>query len=180
MRNVVINVVWFQAIWFASVLGAAHQLLWPAVVLLLTFAVWQARPDVRQEGDLKLVASAILLGVLFDGALQYSGLLIYALPSPVSYLPPAWILMLWVGFALTLNHSLKWMQKPLWVAFVAGAIFGPGAYIAAEKLKAVEWTQAFIPTALILALAWGTAILVLSTLAKIWREQQDHNAATTI
>jgi len=62
---------------------------------------------------------------------------------------------MWVIFAMTLNHSLKWMQGRLVLSVIFGLFGGPLAYIAGEKLGAISVAS---PIALYL-LAAGWAII---------------------
>jgi hypothetical protein len=71
-----------------------------------------------------------------------------------AFIVPIWIIALWAGFATTLNRSLRWMRNKTLLAILFGAIGGPLAYIAAEKLGAVTLTN----TSLVV-LSFGWAIL---------------------
>ena len=42
-----------------------------------------------------------------------------------------------MGFAITINSSLSWLKKKLNLSILFGAIGGPLAYLAGEKLGAV-------------------------------------------
>lgn len=169
--NKIINALLFQGVWFSTVLGAAYGVLWPSLFLLIGFCAWQSLPSVRMPGDLRLVAVALILGLVFDGSMDRFGLLQYAEPSVSTLLPPLWILQMWVGFALTLNHSLDWLLRNGWVAVVAGAIAGPLAYFSAERLGAVTWSGDIAWVAAILAVGWGASTWLLWVLSVRWREQ---------
>ena len=63
---------------------------------------------------------------------------------------------LWMLFATTLNLSLAWLKRHLFVAVLFGAIGGPLAYLGGEKLGALNFES---PTAGLIALAIGWALL---------------------
>ena len=150
-----INFVAFQAGWFACVLGAAHDMaaagsLCAAVIVAAHIAL-VARPLT----ELRLVAIALLIGVLWDSALVMSGWLDFRGGFLLPRMAPHWILALWALFAITLNHSLAWLHGRLPVAALLGAIAGPMAYWGGVKLGAVTIIE---PLHASLALAAGWAI----------------------
>ena len=65
---------------------------------------------------------------------------------------PSWILALWLGFALTVNHSLGWLQEKPWLAALLAALFAPVSYLAGERLGAV--TVANPSGLLLVSVAW--------------------------
>ena len=71
-----------------------------------------------------------------------------------------WMVVLWTAFAATLRHSLHWTRRRYVLSVVAGAVFGPLAYVAGEKLGAIALAT---PPAgwLAVAGAWGIAMPLL-------------------
>jgi len=161
--NNLVNFIASQLLWLASVAGASNgaPLLGPAV--FLAFAAYQLSPRRRARGDAALMLLALPLGLLVDSAMAASGLVRYAAPVPVAWLSPVWILTLWMGFALTFNHSLaRVMQRPAWaVAF--GAVGGPLSYWVAQRAwGAVEFAEPLWPALLVLGALWGAAMWLLA------------------
>jgi len=71
---------------------------------------------------------------------------------------------LWALFSSTLNVSLRWMRGRTALAIVFGAIGGPLAYLAGEKLGAMQLVAQ--PHALLaLASGWAMAMFWLSRFA---------------
>jgi Protein of unknown function (DUF2878) len=159
------NILGYQAVWFLAVYGAGAGRVWPALVAAALFALWQLAVSAERGSDLRLTGLALALGMLVDGALARSGLLAYASAAPA--LPPGgaplWILALWICFALTLNHSLRWLRGRLIPAVLAGAIGGPLAYLAAARLNAVSFTSPAWQPLAGLALGWAVALALLSS-----------------
>ncbi|MCG8433892.1 MAG: DUF2878 domain-containing protein, partial [Gammaproteobacteria bacterium] len=91
---------------------------------------------------------------------------------PHAGVAPLWILMLWAGFSLTLNHSLAWLQKHYFLAALFAAIASPLSYLAGEKLGAVTFTADIAVTATAVSVAWAAALPALLFLAKRWLNQQ--------
>jgi hypothetical protein len=159
------NLLGYQAAWFVAVGFAARGLAWPGIVACLGFAAitWWHSP--LRRSDLRLVAVALACGLLMDGLLAGSGMLAYAAPLPA--LPaPAWIVALWVAFAMTLQHSLQWVLARPALAVAFGVIGGPLAYWGASRgFDAVVFSMP-VPATLVLALGWGGAMALLAATAR--------------
>lgn len=50
---------------------------------------------------------------------------------------PIWILMLWAGVALTVNHSLAWFKRYPFCGATLAAVAAPLCYLGGERLDAV-------------------------------------------
>jgi hypothetical protein len=164
------NIIGYQVVWFLAVYGAGAGRTWPALVAALLFALWQLAVSQERAADLRLIGMALALGMLIDGALARSGLLSYASAAPA--LPPRgaplWILALWIAFALTLNHSLRWLRGRLAPAVLTGVVGGPLAYLAAARLSgAVSFATPAWQALTALALGWGVALALLTARARV-------------
>jgi hypothetical protein len=162
--NLFANFLLFQLAWFACVLGAANGHPWvgPAVVAGLVVLHLRFVPEPRAESML-LVAAAVI-GTAFDSLLVSTGWLAYPSGQWVEYMAPYWIIAMWVGFATTLNVSLNWLKHRPAMAAGFGAIGGPLAYLAGEKLGGVIFTSS--AAALVaLAIGWGLIMPLLMALA---------------
>lgn len=165
--NLVLNALLFQGVWFATVAGAGAGYWWTGLPVLLAFAIWQLRTSRWPRADLALVGIGIVLGLLIDTALIGGGWLRFATPLPWAWLAPIWIIVLWAGFALTLNHSLAFLKGHFWWAVVFGALGGPLAYIGASRLfSAVQFAAPITEVALALGIAWAVATPVLMWLSQ--------------
>ncbi len=166
MKNLV-NFVAFQAVWFAAVVGASHGLWWPGPIAATLFGIAHMLSPARVAGDGLLIVVALGLGSVIDSAFAFSGVLTYAAPFPSAQLAPLWILALWVGFALTLNHSLAYLAHRPVVATIAGAVVGPISYWSAGRaFDAVTLADPFWRSVIALSFGWGLAMLVLSVFAR--------------
>lgn len=163
------NLLGYQASWFAAVIGAGRGLWWPGVAAALAFVAWQSAIAVDRRRMFAVLAIALLVGAIIDGALAYGGLLRYAAPMPS--LPaggaPPWILGLWLAFAATLQRSLAFLQRRPWLAAAFGAIGAPLAYLgAAHGWQAVVFVAPSWQALLALAGAWALALPLLATIAR--------------
>lgn len=166
------NLIGYQLVWFCAVIGAGRGMAWPGVVAALLFALWQIGISDRRGAQMKLVGIALLCGLLIDGGLGAGGRVQYAVAWPAAWLAPAWILALWVAFALTLDRSLAFLQGRPWLAALLGATGGPLAYLGAQEgFDAVLLAPPGAALAW-LALAWGLALPLLAQLAQRWTQPQ--------
>lgn len=160
------NLLGYQAVWFAAVLGAARGRTWPAPVAVALFALVHFSLPGRRAADARLLLCALSAGVLMDGGLAASGWLAYAAASPPW--PPLWILAIWAAFALTLNHSLVYLQTHPLATALLGAIGGPLAYLGAQRLQAVVFVAPDWRAIAALSLAWALALPALTQCARRW------------
>lgn len=167
--NLWLNFLGYEAVWFAAVVGAAHDLAWPGVLAFVLFACWQCGVSRQRRTELKLMLLAVICGLVIDGSLAASGLVSYAVPH-LSWPPggaPLWILALWGAFALTLMHCLRYLQKNLAVAALLGAVGGPVTYWCAGRAWGVVRFSAPTWHALAaLAVGWAVAMVLLAGLAR--------------
>jgi hypothetical protein len=150
------NFLAFQIGWFACVLGGAHDLPWVGTGIALVIVAWHLTRAARPKQELLLVLSAAAIGALFDTLLVWLGWFTYSSGTLIAGTAPHWMVALWMLFATTLNLSLAWLKRRLFVAVLFGAIGGPLAYLGGEKLGALNFAS---PTAGLIALAIGWALL---------------------
>ncbi len=160
------NLVGYQLVWFAAVMGAGRGWAWAGVVAFVLFAATQWPVATRRRLTLQVMLAAVGCGVLLDGALAASGWAMYAAPWPSTSLAPVWILAMWAAFALTLDVSLAWLQRHRAVAAVIGAVGGPLAYLGAGRgFDAITFVQP-VPALVLLAVGWGIALPLLLSLLR--------------
>lgn len=103
------------------------------------------------------VLSIILVGIAVDFLLTAFNLIDFA----QGQLMPAWLMLLWVLFALTFFAGYRWLNKlPVIVSVILGGIFGPLAYWAASKISSVEILSPVLFSS-ISAIFWSLLFLVL-------------------
>ena len=172
LSRALVNLLGFQAAWFACVGGAGRG--WPTLgpfVVALWLALHVARLDGRggrgaggraaeRSRELKLLASAVMLGCALDGTLALGGVIAFPAHAGPAVPTTPWMAALWAAFAATLRHSLDWARRRYALGAVAGALIGPLAYAAGEALGAI--TVAPPPFGwLMVAAEWALAIPLL-------------------
>ena len=169
---VITQIILLNVLWFASVLGAANGLLMPAVVatslLLAVIFIYQG----FDSQDAKIIGISVLMGLLIDGFLSSSGWLVYAMHGhQVSFLPPVWIMLLWVGFGATIKTGMSWMFASPLLGSVFMLIGAPLSYYSASRLGGVELLQLW-PVMITIGISWLVYFLIL-TLITNQTEQRD-------
>lgn len=161
----IINFVAFQVCWLACVWGAANGWWWLGPLAVLAFGAWQLNKTHVRDSDLRLVGIAALLGFLVDSGFILAGLVEYASPTPWTDLAPVWIIAMWIGFALTLNHSMDWLAGKPWLAAGLGAIGGPMAYYVGGMVWGAMTFEAPLVLVLVaIGVVWAAVTPVLMAL----------------
>lgn len=164
--------VGYEAAWLAAVIGAGDGLWWPGVLATALFAAWRFAASPQRRVEARLVGTALALGIVFDAALVWMGLVRYAAARPWPAVP-AWMAALWVAFALTIVPLFGYLHARPWLAALLGAVGGPLAYLGAAR----GWGAVALPSPAwhalaVLAIGWGIALPLLCSLARRWRNTQ--------
>lgn len=158
----------YQVVWLITVASAGHNHVAPGLLAVAVFAAWRLRISACRSIELRLSAVALALGVLLEGGLTRGGMLIYAAAGNGGGLP-AWILALWLAFALTIVPLFGYLQTRPWLAAALGGIAGPLAYLgAARGWHAVRFVPPAWHALLWLGIGWGVALPLLCGLARYW------------
>lgn len=131
-----LNLLAFQAGWFATVLGGANGLPWLGPVAVLAAIGLHLMLAAQRPVELRLLLVAFSLGLVFENALLHVGLIAYA-DDPAWV--PVWMLALWPLFATTPNRALAWFRPRLGLAALAGALAGPLLLVVARHGEGRGW-----------------------------------------
>ena len=97
----------------------------------------------------------------------------------IDALPTAWLLTMWAQFATTFRHSLRTViSRPPQAAFF-GAIGGPIAFLAGERLGAVTLLEPLMHGLLRLSISWALALVVFSAVVRRVAPERDAPRSTT-
>jgi len=154
--------------WFACVLGAAWDVHWIGVVIVLLLGVIHVFVVGKERllPAILLCLASLMVGFVLDTALIAVGAYEpnrWLMPTPIT---TVWLLMLWVSFSLSVNESLKWLQNHLFVAAILGSVFGPLAYLAAARLGAVQLAAPVSSSLVQVGAAWVVAMPLMSLIGK--------------
>ena len=107
---ILINILSIYTYWVACYWGAANNsfYLGPAIAILYFIFHFLVISEKRKE--FKFLAYCLVVGFFFESILYYSGLIKYnGLLIQKYSIVPFWVLILWMGFSLTMFHSFKWI-----------------------------------------------------------------------
>jgi hypothetical protein len=161
-----LNYVAYQIGWLAAIVGAAsgHGTGGASLAFALTGGHVMLARDRR--GELALVLAALAAGVVVESGQIASGTYRVLADAPAGVLPPLWLLALWAQFATTFRFSLRRVMTRPWSAMLFGAVGGPIAFLAGERLGAVELAVPLGPALARLVVAWGLALAWLAWLTR--------------
>ena len=166
----------YELVWLAAVIGAGHGLVWPGVAAVGLFAGWRVMISPCRRIELQLIAVTVSLALALEGLWVTAGLLVYSAPWPLPN-APAWLMGLWVAFALTLVPLFGPLHRRPAMAALLGAVGGPLAYLGAARGHALEFSPPVWRGLLALALGWAIALPSLTGLAGRWLRASADGAA---
>ncbi|WP_163340491.1 DUF2878 domain-containing protein [Desulfopila sp. IMCC35008] len=145
--KLVINALVYQAVWFLAILWGNTGALFGCILILILLATSE-----QKIADIRMIGFLIFLGLLVDGTLQQVGFFSFSNPGlPI----PFWLLVIWVGLAMTIHHSLSWLKHNLPLAAIFGGLGGPAAYWAGTRLGAASFNWSLSVSLCILAVIWA-------------------------
>ena len=162
----IVNYEAYQAGWFAAVVGAAlgHGDVGAALAAaLIGLHLYLARERGR---ELALLALATCTGLAVETWQLQAGTYRTLSGAAPAGLPPAWLLALWAQFATTFRYSGRAVLARPATAMLFGALGGPLAFLAGERLGAVALTTPLWPGLVRLAVGWTAALALFSWVAR--------------
>ncbi|WP_417614769.1 DUF2878 domain-containing protein [Oceanisphaera sp.] len=149
----------FEGFWLLAVAGQNQWVLLTALLLVLHFVFTPSR-----RADIGVLWLA-LAGMTIDLMLTVTGVFFFDHW-------PLWLGVLWIGFVLTLGHSLRWMRRlPAWLLMMVGALAGTTSYLTGWQLGAVTLPLGLWPSVLVLASLWSALLPILVRLDQHLRSE---------
>lgn len=157
-----LNYLFYQAGWFACVLGAAAGRPWSGFLVAAALVGAHLWLSADRPRDLRRIAIALATGSTVEivqiaaGTYQFTSGTVYAA------LPPPWLLIMWAQMATTFDFSLRPIVRRPVAAIGFGALGGPLAFLAGERLGAVTLQRPLAPGLILLSVTWAAALGVLA------------------
>jgi len=149
MKKIILNLLIFQVGWLVCVLGGnVYALIYTP--LALAFHHWFV---LSRASEWPVVAMITATGCLWDALMAFSGVINYDNTDLLGL--PIWLICLWVLFATTFHHSLRWLASHLWLAAIFAAVFGPFSYWAGSQMSDANIGLPLISSLLIIAAGWS-------------------------
>lgn len=162
-----LNLVGFQACWFALVLLAAAGHPWLGMAVLAVAVAWNLYAASAPARELQLLGAALLLGLAGETALHWAAVTGYPPQAWTGEPVPVWMVGLWINFATTLHVSLAWLRGRLVMATLAGAVAGPLSYFGGQRLGAITLHPEPLIWIVGIGLLWAVATPLLVWAAEV-------------
>jgi hypothetical protein len=160
MKQKLLNFVFFQAGWLAVVLLGAGNFHWLGLLVVAAVVTWHLLTSPSPQAEAQLVLIALGIGLVWENLLTLAGIVVYPFGQLAGGFAPVWIIAMWAMLATTLNLSLRWLHGRFLLASVFGAIGGPLAFLAGERLGAVVFPDTMLAM-LVLGAGWGVLFTLL-------------------
>ncbi len=168
---VIVNFVAFQVIWLMCVFGAAYGYPWlgpVAVTAWLLVHLKIHRAIARQE--LLLAAFCALLGYSLDSVLVVLEIIRFPAVAQLGYPSSLWMVALWINLAMTIRHSLDWLNNHyVWISLFGG-FGGALAYWAGVRIGAIQMSDLSIGLIMVFSV-WFFALPLIYVMSN-WLQQR--------
>lgn len=139
--NIVINIILFQSAWFATVISVANSLESLAITSVLAVLGLHLYLVKDKSREVLLILIVGLIGFFVDSSLIIGNVFSASGTLGVENFAPVWLIMLWMLFAITINHSLAWLKENYTLAGVLGATFAPVAYYVGSNFEVLTFSK---------------------------------------
>ena len=161
-HTLLINYALYQIGWFACVLGGAWHRPWTGFLIAALMIGVHLALSVERALEARLIVLAIGVGAMVEMFQIASGTYHFTSGTIINAVPPLWLLAMWAQFATTFRFSLRSVIARPASAAVFGAIGGPIAFLAGERLGAVILLPPLSLGLLRLSVSWAIALVLFS------------------
>jgi hypothetical protein len=169
-----INIIGFQATWWACLLSASAGIAWVGILVMLMVLAIHLTLSSDRARETFIVLTAGATGYAADALATLVGVLEFGTHA-FAFLPaPLWIAALWLAFATTLKVTFGWFAERPMMGILLGAISGPLSYLAGSAFGVLSLPLGVI-SLLVLAASWGILVPVLIG----WSARQSRSATKT-
>ena len=158
----IIRLFGFQLVWLACAVGAARGHSWPGILAAVLLLGFHFAVAIHRHRAVRHVLAAGAFGLVAENLLVSAGLIQYMAQGPIAGMAPAWIITLWLAFAVTVDPVRALLgPHPLVKAALLGSMVGPLSYLAGERLGALAFPKPAWPSLAAIAVIWGFALPAL-------------------
>lgn len=147
-----LNFIIFNFAWFTLIFTANTY-----VYIVLLVVLGQYLVVSNKVAEAKLILTVSLIGISVDSLLMHSG--VFTFPQNGTFIP-LWLMVIWIAFASTLNHSLSFLSHRPYLQFFCGLIFPPLNYLTGHSFGAVAFTYSTSTTFIILSVIWAPLLML--------------------
>ena len=165
MTITLLNYAQYQIGWLIIVISASWAQPWLGMALALTLVCGHILLCRTRGVEFTLVILTGSIGLLVDSVNAMLGVLSFS-TGTVDFMPcPPWIVVMWMQFATTFRHCLRWLVGRPGLTALCGAVGGPLAYVLGTQFGVVSMGPPMILSLGILALVWAITLPLLMWLA---------------
>ena len=99
-----------------------------------------------------MMGTLLGVGLIIDGTLNLIGFFSF---NRAGFPIPFWLMVIWIGLATLVHHSLAWLKGRTGLCALFGALGGPMAYWGGIRMGAAAFNWELLPSLLLLAVVWG-------------------------
>ena len=154
-----LNLVFFQVLWFACVVGTGGMGWAFAAPLALLPLIALSAFSPHRRLDWQIAAICVGFGMVIDNIWVAAGILAYDHGNYAPY----WIGVLWLGLGLTINHSMSWFRDRRVLGPLIVGAFAPVTYFTGQRFDAVAVEATY--SLVLISVSWALLFVVLSSMA---------------
>ena len=159
--RIVINILAYDAAWLGATLAAAAGQGMLAALACVAAVALHIVLSSHRRAECRLLVIAALVGLLGEALLLATGMAHYTAPGPIVWLPPLWLVCLWMAFATLLNVSLTWLRGSWALAALVGFVSGPIAYYGGHRLGGMVLHEPLWQSLSAVGMLWAIALPLL-------------------
>ena len=158
MKNL-INFVLFQVGWFVTVISVSNQMEYIAIFSVLGVLAAHLYLIAEKLKEFILILAAGLLGFVVDSILISGDLFSASGDLGLKDMAPLWLVLLWMLFSITINHSLGWLRYKYLLAALMGAVFAPLAYYVGTNFEVLTFSNNYSSMGVMLIIGFTWAVV---------------------
>lgn len=149
LKKIILNLAIFQIGWLVTVIGGDFY-----AVFYTLFAIavhhWLV---VKHASEWKLIGIIVLVGCSWDLWMVQAQFLAFSNAGVFGI--PLWLICLWVLFATTFQHCLRWLQTRYFLAAIFAAVFGPLSYWFGTQISNAKMGEPLWLSIVVLSVGWA-------------------------
>jgi hypothetical protein len=167
----IFNILGLQITWAACAYGATHSQPHLGLVIAIIYITLHMLFTQSRKQDLLILLCVGIIGISLDHINTYLGFVSFNESNIIHSFIPLWLMSLWLVFSLTLPHSLDWLGKKPWLAFLLGGFGGSSSYWLGHKLGAITLSEPLAVSISIYFLQWAILLLIAYRLLNVIRRK---------
>ena len=117
--------------------------------------------------EIKVILAAAVVGLIVETFFLHAGIIDYAAEDLLwGYLPPLFMIGLWLAFSTTFKTSLFWLHSRILLSAGIGFLVSGPSYYAGEKLGALILARPYLESLSLIGIVWCVAFPLLLFLSR--------------